>query len=158
MYMNWGLKVPPVFHLLTPLAEAGIEFKYVHVVRHGLDMAFSSNQNQVRNWGWRFRIEAQDPPTPAECFRYWVLANQQAMAEAAACKIDHVVLNFDDLCAHPREEIGRLMSFAEVSAKHEDSLMQLVQPPSTLRRRDGQDCSFVTPADWEALGAFGFGR
>ena len=44
----WGWKNPRSIFLLPVLDGLIAGLKFVHVVRHGLDMALSSNQNQVR--------------------------------------------------------------------------------------------------------------
>jgi hypothetical protein len=40
-------KVPGCHFILPYLAKTFLGFKYIHVIRHGVDMAFSSNQNQL---------------------------------------------------------------------------------------------------------------
>ncbi|MEZ5283921.1 MAG: hypothetical protein R2712_03745 [Vicinamibacterales bacterium] len=49
-----GLKEPNTHVFLDRLAVVYPDMKCVHVVRNGLDMAFSASQNQLRLWGPRF--------------------------------------------------------------------------------------------------------
>jgi len=50
-YTGWGWKEPNSYLLLDHYPEVFPGFRYIHVIRHGLDMAFSKNQNQLYNWG-----------------------------------------------------------------------------------------------------------
>jgi len=63
---KWGWKEPNSHLFLDPLAAGLGGFRYVHVLRHGLDMAFSTNQQQLHNFGWLFGIdpEASSEPEP----------------------------------------------------------------------------------------------
>lgn len=149
----WGWKGPPSFHLLEPLQSCFGDLRYVHVVRHGVDMAFSSNQNQLVRWGWRFGL----PPVtgPANAFTYWVHANRQAMFDVQRLGIRHLLVNFDLLCDEPRRQIAALLKFANLDADV-DFLGSLVRKPETVGRRKSRETEFVGRDGQEALGAFGF--
>jgi len=95
-YSNWGWKVPGQFHLLKYTAEYFPKLKYIHVIRNGLDMAFSKNTNQLRNWGAFHGITVDDPEDPTLALRYWIRANKFALNEG----VKHLgkrflVLNYD---------------------------------------------------------------
>jgi hypothetical protein len=45
---GWGWKEPNSHIILDCLASRLENMKYIHVIRNGLDMAYSSNQNQLR--------------------------------------------------------------------------------------------------------------
>ena len=59
---GWGWKVPGNHFILDHLAAAFPGLDYVHVIRHGIDMAFSANQNQVRDWGRHYGIDVDGQP------------------------------------------------------------------------------------------------
>jgi hypothetical protein len=48
---RWGWKEPNSHIYLDYLAAYYSNVKYIHTIRHGLDMAFSDNQQQLYNWG-----------------------------------------------------------------------------------------------------------
>ena len=48
---RWGWKEPNTHIYLDHLADYFSNLKYIHTIRHGLDMAFSENQQQLYNWG-----------------------------------------------------------------------------------------------------------
>jgi hypothetical protein len=56
-YFGWGWKEPNSHLLISNLADYFSDFKYIHLIRHGLDMAFSHNQQQLFNWGRLFGVE-----------------------------------------------------------------------------------------------------
>ncbi len=153
---GWGWKVPGMFHLLRPLSAVLGPFKYLHVIRNGLDMAFSDNQNQVSNWGWRFGIRPEGQPTPAQSLRYWTRANRQAVIDAERYGADLLVLNFDRLCLAPSAEIARMASHLGLAPTSPEALAALVRAPATIGRRGDFDLSFVDDEDRAALRQFGF--
>lgn len=153
---GWGWKVPGMFHLLRPLSAVLGPFKYVHVIRNGLDMAFSANQNQVTNWGWRFGVHAEGTPGPRHSLTYWVRANRQALTDADRYGVDLLLLNFDRLCADPRGGVGRLIDFLGLHAPIDQALVELVRPPASIGRSAHADLRFVTDDDRAALRDFGF--
>ncbi|HEY5410285.1 MAG TPA: sulfotransferase [Caulobacteraceae bacterium] len=155
-HAEWGWKVPGMFHLLGPLSTVLGRFKYVHVIRNGLDMAFSANQNQVLNWGWRFNVSAMGSSDPGKSLRYWARANRQAVIDADRYKVDLFVLNYDLFCAAPRAGIGRLIDFLGFDSSVDQSLIELVRPPASIGRSAKRDLSFVTDEDRAALREFGF--
>lgn len=50
--------------------------KYIHVLRHGLDMAFSNNIQQLKNWGLKFNIKLSGEETESQIavkqLDYWI--------------------------------------------------------------------------------------
>ncbi|MEL6868038.1 MAG: hypothetical protein AAFP19_26680, partial [Bacteroidota bacterium] len=69
---KWGWKEPNSHIFLPYLIDYFKDLKYIYVVRHGLDMAFSKNQQQLVNWGPLFGIEP--PHSPLAQFNYWLAA------------------------------------------------------------------------------------
>ena len=55
-HIGWGWKEPNS-HLLIDLFPGCFQnFRYIHTIRHGLDMAFSKNQQQLFNWHALFDV------------------------------------------------------------------------------------------------------
>jgi hypothetical protein len=153
---GWGWKNPNNLHILAPLARRFGAFRYVHVVRHGLDMAFSANQNQLRLWGWRFSIDQQRLDPAEAAFRFWVRANRQGVRDARRLGLELTVLNFDQLCADP---VGVIDAFAKeigLPGPPSAEIYDLVKRPESMGRFRRNDVSFVTPEDRAALREFGF--
>jgi len=159
---NWGWKVPGQFHLLRYTADYFPELKYIHVIRNGLDMAFSKNLNQLRNWGDFHGIAVDDPKDPVLALQYWISANQFAVDEGAKYLGNRfLLLNFDDLCSKPDETIEKVTAFisSEVSVNDEkkETLRSLVSPPASICRYKAYDYKDIFDSDSiEEVRKFGF--
>ena len=157
----WGWKEPNSHVYLPHLLVYYPEMKYVHVIRHGLDMALSSNQAQLYNWGPRFRVE---PPKskeeePRAAFDYWVVSNRQAISFGQAHLGDRFLLvDFDRLCASPMAEVGRLLRFLDAGASDDQvsALAEIPRRPTSTGRYKNRDPSVFGKDALQALEAFGF--
>lgn len=88
-------------------AEPGSRF--LHVVRNGLDMAFSSNQRQSMLYGELLLGPAgPDATVAARALRLWSAVNRRAMAIAQNHPGRCALLRYEDLCARPRPEVARI--------------------------------------------------
>jgi hypothetical protein len=110
----WGWKEPNS-HLFLPHMQRhfGDRLRYVHVIRHGIYMAYSTNQAQAMRWGSQFGLtEHEGRPTPPESLDYWLASNELAVRRGRAMpEGSFYLLNHDDLCADPREGVGRFVDF-----------------------------------------------
>lgn len=152
----WGWKFPGNHFLLPCLAELFPEMQYVHVLRHGLDMAFSENQHQTRNWGRHLGIDINSYTPEKASLLFWIAANRRAVTEARKLGISFFLLNFDQLCRDPRKMITSLMEFLRKPTADIEDYVKLVIPPKSLGRRHGQNLDFCGPEEWIALKEFGF--
>ena len=57
--IGWGWKLPETYLFLPYVKAVFPKVKYIHVIRHGLDMAYSRNQHQFWAWGAYFGIRPQ---------------------------------------------------------------------------------------------------
>jgi hypothetical protein len=153
---GWGWKVPGNHFILAHLAATFPGLAYIHVIRHGVDMAFSANLNQVRNWGRHYGIDVDGQPPERAAFAFWIAANRRAVADAQRLGIRFLLLNFDALCRRPAETAAPLLDFLGRSRQELDAIVRLVTPPASLGRRAGRDLAFVGPAEQAALLEFGF--
>ena len=104
---DWGWKEPNSHIYLKSLATIFPDIKYIHVVRHGLDMAFSSNRQQLTNWGNSiFDLQLEDYPNKSVAqLEYWILANKKAIADGRKHLGERFYLcNYDLLCQQPKKE------------------------------------------------------
>lgn len=153
---GWGWKVPGNHFILPYLAEILPRMRYVHVIRHGADMAFSANQNQLRMWGSHFGIQMDARAQEQASLAFWIAANRRAVSEAERLGIEFTILNFNHLCQHPQEVICGLLGFLSMPADDLASLAQLVCPPASLNRHMGRNLDFCGPDERAALKELGF--
>jgi len=109
----WGWKEPNSHVLLPSLQQHfGDRLRYVHVIRNGLNMAYSRNQSQAQRWGAQYGIPSARPPGPVAALDYWLEANSVAIARGRAMpSASFLLLNYDELCTTPLEGVGRLVDF-----------------------------------------------
>ena len=160
-YDGWGWKEPNTHIYLECLAEYFKDFKYIHTVRHGLDMAFSKNQQQLYNWGPFFdvKIPSTKDEEPAASLKYWVMSNKRALEFGKKLgDTKFLVVNFDKLCLLPEPEIQRIVSFLNIepSAEKLETAFNIPKRPKSLGRYRDQDLGQFHPTDLHDLEALGF--
>lgn len=112
----WGTKVPGSFFYLRYLNEILNGFRYIHVIRHGLDMAFSRNHNQLLNWGEMLDIPAPGGATPRLLLKYWARANTYALQNCRTWLPDrHLVVRFEDVCSDSAACRSRIADFLNLT-------------------------------------------
>jgi hypothetical protein len=134
----WGVKVPrnilmlPFWHQLFP----GLSF--VHLVRSGLDMAYSKDRNQLRMVGDQIlTTEEQAYPEPPRAIAYWQRVNLLA-AEYGESRLGprYLRLRFEDVCARPiwAYEQLRGISGARGTPPSPSVIEKEVDPPGSIGR------------------------
>ena len=126
---RWGWKNPPTHLLLRGFARHVDGLRYVHVVRHGLNMATSRNLNQLREFGWRFGVAPPDGDAdPAQAqLEFWIRANRSSIETGRQLLGDRFLLSrYDDLCLRPDEELDRLIGFLDLSGRRADEVRRQV--------------------------------
>ena len=161
-YIGWGWKEPNTHLLIQEFDRFFDRFKYIHVVRHGLDMAFSSNQRQLHNWGRLFGVKwpkaAADLPRAS--MRFWVEANRRAVQIGKDLGPDKFLLvNYDRICTTPEPELQKIIHFLGVAPDRE-TFDKLAALPKRSKRSGcylKQDLSQFEPEDLSQLLSLGFG-
>jgi hypothetical protein len=155
----WGWKEPNTHVLLDRLEAAFPGMKYIHVMRNGLDMALSKNQNQLRLWG-RYFFGAEDyAVSPRWSLKYWCLVHRRIVRLGEQrMREKYMLLNYDAFCAAPQEHLRHLLRFLDlaVSKSTEASLAALVWRPSSIGRFKQYDPYQFDPEDLECIKSFGF--
>jgi hypothetical protein len=155
---QWGWKEPNSHLFLDRLAARYPGLRYVHVVRHGLDIAFSRNANQLENWGSRFGLHSDaDPPDPRALLDYWIRTTD-AVAERVQRGERILLLHYDALCAQPRDGIRALADFLGVPCPPArlDALAEIPQNSASTGRYRQRDLGVFSPAQLDAVRRHGF--
>ena len=142
----WGWKEPNT-HIFLPHLNQGIAgLRYIHVVRNGLDMAFSANTWQARHWGHLYGLpNTPDVPLPAHQLRFWTVANRATLDYGARHMPGRfLVMHYEDVCARPEPNWQRLRRFLDLP----DTLALPAEMlrPTTIGRSLDHDLS-VFPKD-----------
>lgn len=131
----WGWKEPNSHVILDRLIYFLPKMKYIHVIRNGLDMAYSQNQIQAKLWGKHFTGEEYQE-TPAYSLKYWCAVHRRVMSLGKKMGDGFLLLNFDDLCVKPLESILLLQKFLNLKVPESNlrSLSDMVNRPDSLGR------------------------
>lgn len=132
----WGWKEPNSHLVLPELAATFPGLRYVHVLRHPLDMAFSSNVNQLTTWGPAFGItpkEGRDLPTANAQLEWWLASTAMALETGSALGRRFAILHFEDLCDDPTRLIAQTLEALEIGLEP-GSAAGHVEPPDSIGR------------------------
>lgn len=131
----WGWKEPNTHIVLDRLLHFIPDMKYIHVVRNGMDMAHSNNQNQQLLWGKHF-VGADFEVNPFYSLKYWCIVHRRLINIAQPMGENFLLLNFDNFCNNPDIEIPKLLKFLGFPLNHEiqQHLNSLIKAPSSIGR------------------------
>ena len=154
----WGWKEPNTHIFLPALLDTIKGMKYIHVMRHGLDMAYSANQAQVKLWSKALTGRAVDNVTPRESFHYWCAAHRRVLDLGSDMGADFLLLNFDKLCLSPDSEMRSLLAFLDISPgpKVCQSLIDMVRRPASIGRHKDMHRLDLDPSEIDLLERLGF--
>jgi len=137
--VNW--KVPGTFFWLRELSSYFPRMQYIHLIRNGLDMAYSGNQNQIANWAPHLDIaieyEDNGKIRPRAMLEYWLAANEHALCVGRECLGERMLtVRFEDLCTTPTAELERILQFLgfDLSPSEIAPLSDLVKIPDSFGR------------------------
>lgn len=160
---RWGWKEPNAHVYLQDLARYYPGMRYVHVMRHGLDMAFSGNQAQLYNWGWLFGLDVPEPVSERQlavaALDYWIAANRRAMEVGSSLLGGRfLTLNYEALCADPGPTVRRLCGFlgADCGDERVERAARIPRRPATQGRYQHRDLSIFRADQIDAVRAAGF--
>jgi hypothetical protein len=138
----WGYKHPRDIFMLPFLLEQFTGMRLLHVIRDGLDMAFSDNQNQLRDYGPAWLDPAdQALEAPVRSALLWDKINQLAADRGeAALGPRYQWMRFEDLCHKPKAGLRRLEEFCgRAFGQALQTSLARISPPESLGRSQRQD-------------------
>lgn len=160
-YLGWGFKEPNSHIFLEDLSKYFKRMKYIHVIRHGLDMAFSENQFQLYNWGSLFDIDIPNDKSrlPIASLDYWIKSNKESIRKGReVLGSNFMLLKFDELYSDPKNQIDKVLNFLEVKKPlvRKKSLYALPQKPRTSERYKENDLSIFKESQIKEVIDLGF--
>ncbi len=148
---RWGWKEPNTHVFLPHLDRYFSGFRYIHIVRDGLDMAFSKNTWQARHWGHLYGLSRKpDVPLPLHQLQYWSAANRVALDYGRThMQGRFLVVDYEDFCAQPVIHWARILRFLGLDDGR--ALPKDLVQPMTIGRSASHDLSiFPEPSLAEA--------
>jgi hypothetical protein len=132
----WGWKEPNTHIVLPFLFQALPNMKYVHIVRNGLDMAFSTNQNQLDVWGDLLLGRPIDAHAPNDAFDYWCCVHERLLAFLPKAREQILIVRFESLLQQPDPILETLSDFIGIQVNDEalERWRAAISTPITLGR------------------------
>ena len=148
-------KEPNTHIIITELQRLLPKLKYIHVMRNGLDVAYSQNQNQLKLWGEVYLGSDCNEVTPFNSLQYWVEVHLKILKNSGN---NVLLLNFDELCLSPSVGIRRVIDFLEVklNPKECEYLESLVVPPASMGRFRQYPLDVFDTKDLDVVKGLGF--
>ncbi|MBC8384094.1 MAG: sulfotransferase [Candidatus Cloacimonetes bacterium] len=153
----WGWKEPNTHIILDRLKKYLPAMRYIHVIRNGLDMAHSPNQNQLNLWGASF-IGSKFDITPYFSLKYWCRVHRRILEIAQAMNSQFYLLNFDKLCLEPENSLRDFLEFLhlDIPQSQIDEISKIVRIPETLGRFKKSGLKIFDPEDVSYAKKLGF--
>lgn len=127
----WGWKEPRSIYLLPFLDRTFPSLRFLHVVRDGRYMAFSTNQNQLRKHGAAV-LGSEGEVEPRRSIALWARANEAAADHGERRLGDRYLrLRFEDLLERRQEAFQRLGAFLGADPAKLDCETELERPVAT---------------------------
>lgn len=154
----WGWKEPNTHLFLDRLQTAFPRMKYIHVMRNGLDMAYSGNQNQLRLWGGVILGTTDYAITPYWSLRFWCRVHRRVIELGQRMPDRFLLLNYDAFCNNPQAGIDTLGEFLDLPTDEKTltALRGMVQPPVSIDRFKQHGLQHFDPADVAYVAQLGF--
>ena len=144
--------------LLPLLNEQLPSLRFLHLVRDGRDIAFSSNQVQLRKHGETV-LGPSDDPEPLRSIALWREVNLRAADYGERLGRRYLRLRFEDVCADPAAEVATALKFFGLAGDAERIGADVVQAPPTLgrwREAEPELQARLTACAADALVRFGY--
>ena len=146
----WGFKYPPGYLYAPFLFDVFPRARMVFLVRHPLDMAFSTNLNQLRRFGhW---LGSGVEPTPRWQLKFWLKAydyvNLLSKRYAVRC------VGFEALISRPADTFSELFEF--LNLKLDPNALKIVRPQKSVGRYRTRSLSDFDRNDLNRVRSLGF--
>ncbi len=110
----YGWKEPNTSVIIDRLLEIHPDLRYIHFIRHPLDMAFSTNQMQLENWG-PVLLNRDVALEPHQSLTYWCAAHRRMKAVMQRWPERTISVDFDDFCTDPQMQSVRVANFLDAA-------------------------------------------
>lgn len=132
---KWGWKEPNTHVVVDRLIKTIPNMKYIHVMRNGLDMAYSANQSQPELWGKHF-TGSNYTASPFYSLKYWCAVHKRILEVCNSMDNNFLLLNYDNFCTHPEKGLEELFNFMEldITKNQLDKIISLIKVPESIGR------------------------
>jgi len=153
---HWGWKEPNTHIVLPELLKIEPKMKYLHVMRNGLDMAYSVNQQQTEFWSEQLLGRQHTKPAAEASLSYWCAAHRRILEVTQNMGERFLLVNYDQLCLKPEQELPRLLRFLGNEQVDLESIIKLIKPPKSIGRHKQHPPLDISERDLNLLKQLGY--
>ncbi|MCY4342333.1 MAG: sulfotransferase [Gammaproteobacteria bacterium] len=146
----WGFKYPPAYLYAPFLFDTFPGARMVFLARHPLDMAYSSNRNQLRRFGHWLGSEVQ--LTPRWQLKLWLKAYDHVTSLSKRYAVRCIC--FEALISRPVETFSSLFEFLGLNL--DSSKLKIVRPQKSIGRYQTEPLSDFDQQDLDLVRNLGF--
>ena len=153
-----GLERAQQPYFLPYLLSSLPNMKYVHVVRHGLDMASSNNTAQLMLWGPKILQPSQGVAGQTETFNYWCEVHRRFLKIQDRWPANVLLMRFEALLSETTNAAQTLAKFLKQPALNMriQAFVEALDPPSSLGRHKNVMDFEPTEYQVQLLSALGY--
>ncbi len=153
----WAWKEPNTHIVIDRMFACHPGLRYIHVVRHPLDMAVSDNQNQLQNWGPIF-LDRDIAIGPRLSLAYWCLAHRRMVHFMRSWPERTLMIDFDALCIAPDAHCANIATLLGTALP--DNVLaefrQFIHRPESAGRFRRSDLGQYDPGDLAYVAELGY--
>ena len=123
-----------ILHPKEWLLDRYENLKFIYVYRNGLDMAYSTNQNQLKLWGSIFLEENNLEISPKNSLKYWCEVDKRIRKYIKIYPNRIFMLSLEEFCLNTLEKIKELFLFLGLEAKIDENLLSVFNMPNSVGR------------------------
>ena len=155
---RWGWKEPNTHIVLPFLFQALPNMKYVHVIRNGLDMAYSANQNQLNLWGEVLLGRPVDNRIPSDALDYWCQVHERLLSFLPDASERILIIRFESLLQRPDVVLEKVSEFIdlEITSETLSRWQRALSIPASLGRHSAESALSVDDEQTQLLAQFGY--
>lgn len=159
----WGWKEPNTQIFVNQVADVFPGIKYVHVLRNGLEMAFSRNLQQLTNWGYIYDIHLDGTESEAELavkqLDFWIRSSENVINKGKKLfERNFYLLDHTAFCTEPVREVQKLLDFLDldVSERVRERLVKIPIIPKSFHRHKNFDLSIFSENQIRSVRKLGY--
>ena len=146
--IDWGWKEPNTHMILPFLLKKYKNLKYIHIMRNGLDNAFSKNQNQLKFW-------TKSKPSPHNNLKYWVYVQKKIIELQQKYPKNILIIKFEEFVKNPDKYIAILADFIQKDLDVE-KIKKIIKIPDTIDQFKHHSLKYFDKNDLAFLRSVGY--
>ena len=157
-YQPWAWKEPNTHIVVDRIFRLDPRVKYIHVVRHPIDMAMRPNQSQLALWGPMILGDDLTEITPRKSLSFWCAAHRRITNLMDRWPSRTMIVDYDALCSAPDSHCAAIAGFVGVRVTDDvrSAFDNFVRRPDGLKRFNRDDLSRFDAWDLDYVAGCGY--